>query len=67
MTKENSSSLRISSQHFRRADLVLAIVFTLTALVSVYYAVTENSREFWALLLVGVFGAYLSLKRYRAS
>ncbi len=67
MTKENSSSLKISSQHFRKADLVLAVVFAFTSVVSLYYAITENSREFWALLLVGVFGVYLSLKRYRAS
>lgn len=65
MTKENHSSLRISSGHYRTADLVIAIAFIITAIVSGYLAVAHEVRDYWVLLVVGIIGAVIMLRRSR--
>lgn len=65
MTTKNPASLKISSGHYRTADLVIAIAFVVTAVVSGYFAVADGLREYWALLLVGIVGAVLMLRRAR--
>lgn len=65
MTKKNHASLRISSGHYRMADLVIAAAFILAAIVGGYFAITEDSREYWLLLIVGIIGSVLLLRRSR--
>lgn len=65
MTKQNHASLRISSGHYRVADLVIAIAFIITAIVSGYFAVAHEVRDYWVLLIVGIIGAVLMLRRSR--
>ena len=67
MSEKNHSSLRIPSGHYRTADLVIAIAFLLAAIVSGYYAVAHQVRDYWALLLVGIVGAVLMFRRARSA
>lgn len=67
MTKKNHASLRISSGHYRTADLVIAAAFLITAIVSGYLAVAHEVRDYWVLLIVGIIGAVLMLRRSRAA
>lgn len=65
MTKKNHASLKVSSGHYRTADLVIAIAFIFTAIVSGYLAVAHEVRDYWVLLVVGIIGAVLMLRRSR--
>lgn len=65
MTKKDQSSLRISSSHYRTADLIIAIAFIITAIVSGYLAIAHQVRDYWVLLIAGIIGAVLMLKRSR--
>lgn len=65
MTKKNPASLRISSVHYRVADLVIAIAFIVAAIVGGYFAVVREVRDYWLLLIVGIIGAVLMLRRSR--
>jgi len=66
MTKKNPAALKISSGHFRTADLVIACAFLITAIVSGYLAIAHQVRDYWALLLVGIVGAVLMFRRSRS-
>lgn len=66
MTKKNPASLRISSGHYRSADLVLAVVLLLAAILSAYFAIAQGVRDFWLLLVVGLVGSVLMFRRSRA-
>lgn len=65
MTKKNHASLRISSGHYRTADLVIAVAFILAAIVGGYFAIAHEVRDYWLLLIVGIIGAVLMLRRSR--
>lgn len=66
MTEKNHASLRISSGHYRIADLVIAVAFIIAAIVGGYYAVVHEVRDYWLLLVVGIIGAVLMLRRARS-
>ncbi|MCA9834921.1 MAG: hypothetical protein KC435_13295 [Thermomicrobiales bacterium] len=67
MTDEtNHASLRIGSQHYRTADLIIAAACVIAAIISAYLAIAHEVRDYWALLLVGVIGAILMFRRSRA-
>lgn len=66
MTRENPAGLRIAPENYRTADIVLAIVFLLAAAISLYFAIVDGERDFWALVLVGIVGAILMARRARA-
>lgn len=65
MTKQNPSSLRISSGHYRTADLVIAVAFILAGILGGYFAIAHEVRDFWLLLVVGIVGGILLLKKAR--
>lgn len=65
MTKKNHASLRISSGHYRTADLVIAVAFFISAIIGAYFAVAHEVRDYWLLLIVGIIGGVLMLKRSR--
>lgn len=67
MTKENPASLRISSGHYRTADLVIAVIFILAGILGGYFAIAEGVRDFWLLLIVGIVGGILLLRKARTS
>lgn len=67
MTKKNPASLRISSENYRIADLVIAIAFLFSGMVGGYFAIVDGVRDFWLLLVVGVVGTVLMFRRSRAS
>lgn len=67
MTKKNPASLKISSGHYRRADLIIAIAFLFSGVVAGYFAIAQGVRDYWLLLLVGVVGAVLMFRRSRSS
>lgn len=67
MSNKNPASLRISSGHYRTADLVIAVAFFITAIVSGYLAIAHEVRDYWALFIVGVIGAVLMFRRSRAA
>lgn len=63
MTERNPAGLRVSPKNYRTADIVLAIAFVITALISLYFAIADGVRDFWALVIVGVIGAVLMARR----
>ncbi|MCO5217045.1 MAG: hypothetical protein M9953_02385 [Thermomicrobiales bacterium] len=63
MTNENHASLRVDSRHYRIADIVIGVAFVITAVVSAYLAIAHETRDYWALLVVGVVGAILMFRR----
>lgn len=63
MTENNPAGLRIAPKNYRTADILLAIVFLLAAIISLYFAVVDDVRDFWALVLVGFVGAVLMARR----
>lgn len=63
MTNENHASLRVDSRHYRIADVIIGIAFVVTAIVSAYLAIAHETRDYWALLVVGVIGALLMFRR----
>lgn len=67
MTKKNHASLRISSGHYRTADLVIAVAFLLSGIVGGYFAVAQGVRDYWLLLIVGIVGAVLMFRRSRSA
>lgn len=66
MTKDNHASLKISSGHYRRADLIIAIAFLISGIVGGYFAIAQGVRDYWLLLLVGIVGAILMFRRSRS-
>lgn len=66
MTKKNPASLRISSGHYRVADLVIAVALLLAAILGGYFAIAQGVRDYWLLLVVGIVGSILMLRRARA-
>lgn len=67
MTKKNHASLKISSGHYRTADLLIGVAFLLASIVGGYYAISQQLREYWLLLIVGIVGAILMLRRARTN
>lgn len=67
MDKKNPASLKVSSGHYRMADLVIAIAFLLSGIVGGYYAIAHGVRDYWLLLVVGIIGAVLMFRRARAA
>lgn len=65
MTKKNHASLRISSGHYRIADLVIGVAFAISAIIGAYFAVAHEVRDYWLLVVVGIVGAVLMLRRSR--
>lgn len=65
MTKKNHASLRISSGHYRIADLVIGVALLLAAVVGGYFAIAQGVRDYWLLLVVGIIGGILMLRRSR--
>lgn len=65
MTKKNHASLRISSGHYRTADLVIGVAFAISGIIGGYFAVVHEVRDYWLLLIVGIIGAVLMLRRAR--
>lgn len=63
MTNENHASLRVDSRHYRIADIVIGIAFVIAAIVSAYLAIAHETRDYWALLVVGIIGAILMFRR----
>lgn len=67
MTKKNESSLKISSGHYRTADLIIALALLLAAVVGGYFAIVDGVRDYWLLLVVGIVGAVLMFRRARTA
>lgn len=67
MTKPNPSSLRISSGHYRTADLVIAVACFLAGILGGYFAIVHEVRDFWLLLVVGIVGGILMLRKARTT
>lgn len=44
MTKKNHASLRISSGHYRTADLVIGVAFAISGIIGGYFAVVSTLR-----------------------
>lgn len=65
MTKKNHASLRISSGHYRIADLVIGVVLLAAAILGGYFAIAQGVRDYWLLLVVGIVGGVLMLRRSR--
>lgn len=65
MTKKNPASLKVSSEKFRMADLVIAVAFLLAGIIGGYFAIAEGVRDYWLLLVVGIIGAILMFRRAR--
>lgn len=65
MTKKNHASLRISSGHYRTADLAIGVVLLLAAALGGYFAIAQGVRDYWLLLVVGIVGGVLMLRRAR--
>ena len=63
MTEKNPAGLRIAPKNYRIADIILAIVFLLSAIIALYFAVADGVRDFWLLVLVGIVGAVLMARR----
>lgn len=66
MTKENPAGLRVAPEKYRVADIVLAIAFLLSASVGLYFALADGVRDYWLLVVVGIVGAVLMLRRARS-
>lgn len=67
MTKQNPSSLKVSAEKYRMADLVIAAAFLLAGIIGGYYAISEGVRDYWLLLVVGIVGAILMFRRSRST
>jgi uncharacterized membrane protein len=67
MTEKNPAGLRIAPKNYRTADIILAIVFLLSAIIGLYFAVADGVRDFWLLVLVGIVGAVLMARRATAA
>lgn len=67
MTKQNPASLKVSSEKFRMADLAIAVAFLLAGIIGGYFAIAEGVRDYWLLLVVGIVGAVLMVRRARAA
>ena len=67
MTKQNPALLKVSSEKFRMADLAIAVAFLLAGIIGGYFAIAEGVRDYWLLLVVGIVGAVLMVRRARAA
>jgi len=63
MTVKNPAGLRIAPKNYRTADIILAIVFLLSAIIALYFAIADGVRDFWLLVLVGIVGSVLMARR----
>ncbi len=63
MTEKNPAGLRIAPENYRTADIILAVVFLLTAIISLYFAIADGVRDFWLLVIVGMVGTVLMARR----
>jgi len=66
MTEKNPAGLRIAPENYRTADIILAVVFLLSAIIALYFAIADGVRDFWLLVLVGIVGAVLMARRATA-
>ena len=67
MTKENPAGLRVAPEKYRVADIVLAIAFLISGAVGLYFALEDDVRDYWLLVLVGIVGAILMARRAKGS
>lgn len=63
MTKNNPAGLRISPEKYHMADIIMAVVFVLITILALYYALVDGVRDFWLLVVVGIVGAILMVRR----
>lgn len=67
MTKENPAGLRVAPEKYRVADIVLAIAFLISGAVGLYFALVDDVRDYWLLVLVGIVGAILMGRRAKGN
>lgn len=63
MKEKEPGALHVKPRHYRTADLVIAVAFLLAGILGGYFAIVQNVRDYWLLLVVGIIGALLMFRR----